>query len=181
MADYNKNNRSGGYGKSGGFNGSGNKSNFGGNGSGGNGGTVVSLPVGYLANGYRKADGSDDLDYILKFAKDIGTKLTNDRTTGVSKIRSYYDTVVTCKEAMYNGMMDVATAKKRISKLIPNIHSRFDKGTASALFRDFITENVNYVVYKSNDDAEFKRNLTDFCDHFEAVVCYIKTSTKTNR
>lgn len=130
------------------------------------------LPNGYLDNGYMDESGYIDIRYITDFAKQIGHDFGNDKRTGVSKIRSFYDNVTNNLTDCAYGNMPWQSIRNNIAILKARANNRFTKGTASKLFLDFISKNTD-VVIKSKTEDEFKSNLRAFKDHFEAVICYM--------
>lgn len=134
----------------------------------------LTFPSGYLTNGYFDNTGKRDVRYITKYAVEIGKALSfGVGMTAQSKIRSYYDEIATIKEAVFSKIIDLDTARIRIAQLTPRVNARYQKGTASKFFKDFIDKNVD-VVIESKTDEELRNNILYFKDHFEAVVCYTK-------
>ena len=161
MADYNRGSYSSYGNQSKGF-----------SGKGSNTGVRASIPAGYLENGYNGADGVMDIKLITSIAEQIGKSLGNDSLTGVSKIRSFYDEVTSILTDCTYGETKWTIARNNLAMLKARANVRFEKGTASKLFLDFISKNVTLVT-NSKDETEFKSNLRNFKDHFEAVVCYL--------
>lgn len=132
----------------------------------------ATLPSDYLVNGYTDNTGVLDIKYITEYAESIGRDLGNDRKTGVSKIRSYYDEVISDLTDCTYSDIQWTSVRNRVAMLKARANNRVTKGTASKLFFNFISKNVDTVV-RSKTEAEFKENLANFKDHFEAVVCYL--------
>lgn len=165
MADFNRNTHvysQGGYGKGSGVKSTNNQ----------NTGARASILAGYLDNGYNDADGVMDIKLVTTIAEQIGKSLGSDGVTGVSKIRSFYDEVTSILTDCTYGNTKWTTSRNKLAMLKARANTRFEKGTASKLFLDFISKNVTLVT-KSKDEGEFKSNLRNFKDHFEAVVCYM--------
>lgn len=134
------------------------------------------FPAGYLKDAYLDEVGDRDIRYITSFAESIGKSLSTDDKTGKSKIRSYFDTVNSIKEALFNKVISENTAMIQLAQLKHRVIGRVAKETASPFFSDFINKNIDVVV---SDKALFKERLLHFRDHFEAVVCY--TAEKKER
>lgn len=132
----------------------------------------VSIPVDYLKNGYKDASGVLDIKLLTTQAEQLGKSLGADGKTGVSKIRSFYDEVIRCLTDCTYGDMKWTAVRNKLGLLKARANTRFVKGTASKLFLDFISKNVNTVI-EAKTEEEFKENLANFKDHFEAVVCYL--------
>ena len=134
------------------------------------------FPVGYLAHAYLDENGKRDRRYVLSFAEHIGKALSNDQSTGKSKIRSYFDAALSIKEAVFNKHITEDEAMVRLGTLKSRVVDRAAKGNASKYFVDFIGKNIDVIV---SDEDKFKERLRHFCEHFEAVVCY--TAEKKSR
>lgn len=134
------------------------------------------FPAGYLKDAYLDASGDRDIRYLTSFAESIGKSFGDDGSTGKSKIRSYYDTVNSIKEALFTKAISENTAMIQLAQLKPRVADRVAKGNASKFFSDFINKNIDTVV---SDKALFKDRLLHFRDHFEAVVGY--TADKKER
>lgn len=132
----------------------------------------VSIPADYLKNGYKDASGVLDIKLLTTQAEQLGKGLGSDGKTGVSKIRSFYDEVTSCLTDCTYGDMKWTAVRNKLGLLKARANTRFEKGTASKLFLDFISKNVNTVI-EAKTEEEFKENLANFKDHFEAVVCYL--------
>lgn len=133
---------------------------------------MASIPVDYLKNGYKDASGVLDIKLLTTQAEQLGKSLGADGKTGVSKIRSFYDEVIRCLTDCTYGDMKWTAVRNKLGLLKARANTRFVKGTASKLFLDFISKNVNTVI-EAKTEEEFKENLANFKDHFEAVVCYL--------
>lgn len=132
----------------------------------------ISIPEDYLKNGYKDASGVLDIKLLTTQAEQLGKGLGSDGKTGVSKIRSFYDEVTSCLTDCTYGDMKWTAVRNKLGLLKARANTRFEKGTASKLFLDFISKNVNTVI-EAKTEEEFKENLANFKDHFEAVVCYL--------
>lgn len=132
----------------------------------------VSIPADYLKNGYKDASGVLDIKLLTTQAEQLGKGLGSDGKTGVSKIRSFYDEVTSCLTDCTYGDIKWTAVRNKLGLLKARANTRFEKGTASKLFLDFISKNVNTVI-EAKTEEEFKENLANFKDHFEAVVCYL--------
>lgn len=132
----------------------------------------VSIPADYLKNGYKDASGVLDIKLLTTQAEQLGKGLGSDGKTGVSKIRGFYDEVIRCLTDCTYGDMKWTAVRNKLGLLKARANIRFEKGTASKLFLDFISKNVNTVI-EAKTEEEFKENLANFKDHFEAVVCYL--------
>lgn len=130
------------------------------------------LPVDYLKNGYTDESGELDIKLLTSQAEHIGKALGDDGTTSVSKIRSFYDSVTSCLTDITYEDAKWTMVRNNISLLKARANARFEKGTASRLFLDFISKNVDLVTESKSEDA-FRHSLRNFKDHFEAVVCYL--------
>lgn len=137
---------------------------------------VLTFPAGYLRDAYLDETGDRDIRYITSFAEAIGKSFSTDDKTGKSKIRSYFDTVNSIKDALFNKVISENTAMIQLAQLKSRVVGRVAKETASPFFSDFINKNIDIVV---SDKALFKERLLHFRDHFEAVVCY--TAEKKDR
>lgn len=137
---------------------------------------VLTFPAGYLKDAYLDETGDRDIRYITSFAEAIGKSFSTDDKTGKSKIRSYFDTVNSIKDALFNKVISENTAMFQLAQLKSRVVNRVAKETASPFFSDFINKNIDIVV---SDKALFKERLLHFRDHFEAVVCY--TAEKKDR
>lgn len=126
------------------------------------------FPETYLKFGYNKESGEFNPTYLTTLAERIGKELSMDGTTGKSKIRSYYDQVESLVTRLSSGALTEEQAKKQLTMLAPRVADRFNKGTASMVFKKFIEKNVAYL----NKTENFKADLYSFKLHFEAVVCY---------
>lgn len=126
------------------------------------------FPDTYLKFGYNKESGEFNPTYLTTLAERIGKELSMDGTTGKSKIRSYYDQVESLVTRLSSGALTEEQAKKQLTMLAPRVADRFNKGTASVVFKKFIEKNVAYL----NKTENFKADLYSFKLHFEAVVCY---------
>lgn len=126
------------------------------------------FPETYLKFGYNKESGEFNPTYLTTLAERIGKELSNDGTTGKSKIRSYYDQVESLVTRLSSGALTEEQTKKQLTMLAPRVADRFNKGTASEIFKKFIEKNVAYL----NKTENFKVDLYSFKLHFEAVVCY---------
>ena len=126
------------------------------------------FPETYLKFGYNKESGEFNPTYLTTLAERIGKELSMDGTTGKSKIRSYYDQVESLVTRLSSGALTEEQAKKQLTMLAPRVADRFNKGTASVVFKKFIEKNVAYL----NKTENFKADLYSFKLHFEAVVCY---------
>lgn len=133
---------------------------------------MASIPVDYLKNGYKDASGVLDIKLLTTQAEQLGKSLGADGKTGVSKIRSFYDEVTDCMTDCAYGNKKWTEVRNKLALLKARANTRFEKGTASKLFLDFISKNVQ-VVTSSKTESEFRENLANFKDHFEAVVCYL--------
>ena len=156
MADYKSNNY--GKGKSNNYNKSDNARAY--------------IPVDYLKGGYRDDTGVLDIKLITTQAEQLGKAIGNDGKTGASKIRSFYDEVTSVLTDCSYGGMKWTQARNKIAILRGRANTRFEKGTASKVFLEFISKNVNIVI-ESKAEKEFIENLSYFKDHFEAVICYL--------
>lgn len=125
------------------------------------------LPADYLVNGYFREDGKCDIRYVGLFAETIAAGLSADRETGKSKIRAYFDEVINIKTDMERKYITEDKAMKMLTKLKSRVANRMTKKTASILFGQFICKNVDVVTA---NEADFRKNLEEFADHFEAVV-----------
>lgn len=130
------------------------------------------LPTGYLENGYIGKNGVLDIQYVTTFAEQIGRTFGRDKKTGVSKIRSFYDEVVSRLTDCTYGNTDWVEVRNNIALLKARATVRYTKGTASKFFLDFISKNIDLLI-SADTDEEFKGRLRNFKDHFEAVVCYM--------
>ena len=119
---------------------------------------------------------SINIRYITSFAESIGKSFSEDESTGKSKIRSYFNTVNSIKEALFTKAISENTAMIQLAQLKSRVVDRMAKGNASKFFSDFINKNIDIVV---SDKALFKDRLLHFRDHFEAVVGY--TADKKER
>ena len=137
---------------------------------------VLTFPAGYLKDAYLDETGDRDIRYITSFAESIGKSFSTDDKTGKSKIRAYFDTVNSIKDALFNKVISENTAMIQLAQLKSRVVGRVAKETASQFFSDFINKNIDIVV---SDKALFKERLLHFRDHFEAVVCY--TAEKKDR
>ena len=135
----------------------------------------ISIPEDYLKNGYKDASGVLDIKLLTTQAEQLGKGLGSDGKTGVSKIRGFYDEVIRCLTDCTYGDMKWTAVRNKLGLLKARANIRFEKGTASKLFLDFISKNVNTVI-EAKTEEEFKENLANFKDHFEAVVCYLPKS-----
>lgn len=135
------------------------------------------FPAGYLKDAYLDESGDRDLRYLTTFAVSIGKSLSDkDDTTGKSKIRSYFNSVNSIKEALFTKAISENTAMVQLTQLKNRVVAREAKQTASKFFSDFINKNIDVVI---SDKALFKDRLIGFRDHFEAVVCH--TAEKKER
>lgn len=152
----------------------GNKGNTQGYTSSNTGAQVVraSIPVDYLKDGYKDTSGVLDIKLLTTQAEQLGKSLGADGKTGVSKIRSFYDEVTDCMTDCVYGNKKWTEVRNKLALLKARANTRFEKGTASKLFLDFISKNMQ-VVTSSKTESEFRENLANFKDHFEAVVCYL--------
>lgn len=132
----------------------------------------ISIPEDYLKHGYKDASGVLDIKLLTTQAEQLGKGLGSDSKTGVSKIRGFYDEVIRCLTDCTYGDMKWTAVRNKLGLLKARANIRFEKGTASKLFLDFISKNVNTVI-EAKTEEEFKENLANFKDHFEAVVCYL--------
>lgn len=135
-----------------------------------------SLPSGYLNNGYLTKDGKRDKRYIGEYAVQIGKVLSADQNTGKSKIRSFFDTSLSIKSAVYNKAISEDEAMVQLMQLKNRVVDRESKGNASKYFVEFISKNVDMVV---SEDDKFRERIRHFCEHFEAVICH--TADKRSR
>lgn len=135
----------------------------------------ISIPEDYLKNGYKDASGVLDIKLLTTQAEQLGKGLGSDGKTGVSKIRGFYDEVIRCLTDCTYGDMKWTAVRNKLGLLKARANIRFEKGTASKLFLDFISKNVNTVI-EAKTEEEFKESLANFKDHFEAVVCYLPKS-----
>lgn len=132
----------------------------------------VSIPADYLKSGYKDASGVLDIKLLTTQAEQLGKGLGSDGKTGVSKIRSFYDEVTSYLTDCTYGDIKWTAVRNKLGLLKARANTRFEKGTASKLFLDFISKNVTTVI-EAKTEEEFKENLANFKDHFEAVVCYL--------
>ena len=134
----------------------------------------ANLPNGYLAKGYMDSDGEYDIAYIDNMAEAIGKQLANpdsEGNTASSKVRAYFDIVEATHHQFVNKGITDNAVRSQLATLKARAHNAMSKNTASKLFKDFITNNVDLVIKSSKEDLA--TNLTGFKQHFEAVVCYM--------
>lgn len=132
----------------------------------------ISIPADYLKDGYTDESGVLDIKLLTTQAEQLGKGLGSDGKTGVSKIRSFYDEVTSYLTDCTYGDIQWKVIRNKLGLLKARANTRFEKGTASKLFLDFISKNVDTVI-KAKTEKEFKESLANFKDHFEAVVCYL--------
>lgn len=169
MGDYNK--PSGSYNKPGGqgrpaYQGGNNNRNF-------EAPPAIAFPDGYLSNGYNNKDGKRELKYITQYPQQISKFLVGFKEeTAYSKMRSYYDEVVSIKEAYCAKRMDMCNAASKLAMLEKRAINSTEKKNMHNSFKQFICKNVEYVI-SVEDEMKFKVALNNFADHFEAVICLV--------
>lgn len=137
---------------------------------------VLTFPDGYLKNAYLDESGDRDIRYLTSFAVSIGKSFGDDDLTSKSKIRSYFNSVNSIKDALFTKAISENTAMVQLAQLESRVADRVAKRNASKFFSDFINKNIDVVI---SDKALFKDRLLHFRDHFEAVVGY--TAEKKER
>lgn len=116
----------------------------------------VDLPADYLANGYNTLDGRDDPRYVLSYAKEIAAKLALMKK---EYFRAFY------REVDLNVRETIERKQLLVGLLVTRAHNAVRNGKAPEIFYEFMKRNAECIT-------DHKTYIA-FCDHMEAVYCYM--------
>ena len=131
----------------------------------------VTLPEGYLQNGYfTDADKEKrNKDYIVAYAEQIakgleveGRGVKNNRT----QIRKYYDYGLRIGDKLQVKNNDFSYIEADVAQLVSTVVYAKSRGVVTDIFEKFLKKNVNSI-----EDA---KDYRAFMKHFEAVIAYMK-------
>lgn len=134
----------------------------------------ITLPDGYLINGYFTDANKEkrDKDYIIKYAKQIADSLEKEGKGGGglknkrTQIRKYYDYSIRVRDKLQSKNDDISYIEADIAQLRSTVAYAKSRGVVSAIFEKFITKNVEKIT-----DA---KDYYAFMKHFEAIVAFMK-------
>lgn len=128
----------------------------------------------YLKDGLVDSDGTIRLEYLNKFAKEIGKNLTEEITCkklGYNRVRETYEYVLGVNTDLENGFINYQEAIIQLEKLVGRVHKRVSMKTATNYFKEFISKNVA-VISKLENEKKIRQAIKAFATHYEMVVCY---------
>lgn len=133
----------------------------------------VSLPDGYLANGYFSPEGNLSENFILVWAEDIARKL-GQTTPDMKKhqLRRFYNHVKSLERKL--DLSDYDSINNDLKMLIPYATNAANSSPMKIpkLFEEFIRKNLMIV----KDSKSFHA----FLQHFEAIVGFSERYLKKN-
>lgn len=131
----------------------------------------LTLPQGYLANGYYTDSEKEKLnpDYVVIYAKTIASLIEqegNNKANKRTQIRKYYDYCIRIKDKMQHKKNDFSYVEADFAALLAKVSYAKSRSTVSNIFVDFIKDNINVV----QDAKDFRA----FIKHFEAIIAFMK-------